>query len=253
MNGITVGKPSVPPHELLEQMKVPLPPPDLEKIYDATAAEKNKIRRDTRFTDAAKTALLSEVQAKAWPQHEAACERELASRLKPLDTEEGQLRREFLNPPPSHDMIATERERLETIGRQIHRHATLTAEGNALHMVAIAPDADELLRLFDDAENRGIESVMAAATFRSEALAREARRKENSPLAVDGAVTRIARELRERLKAFRKAHPSPSERLRVIAVRRQEIVKEFARARGHWLRVYGWTEPKPTRERPPAA
>jgi hypothetical protein len=133
---------------------------------------------------------------------------------------------------------------LATVSKQIHRHTALQMESNALHMVGVAPDVNELARLFDEAEARGIESVMAAATFRAEAFATRERKKQNIPLD-RSPEQRIAVDMRIRLEKFRKEHPSASERLRAIAGQRQHITAELERAKKHWLRAYGWTGPQP--------
>jgi hypothetical protein len=253
MNGqITIGKPPEPPHELLARMRVELPP-EIQAIFDDARAGQDKIRQDEKYTDTAKRELVLGIEQAARELFEAAYQRVQAARQKELDREEGQVRRELLNPAPSFDIAATERERLASVVHQQHKLGLLQAEGNALTMVTLAPDISELERIFNDAAHRGNESVMAAATFRGEQLAERARRKANSPLSLNEAVTRIATDMRARLTAFRNEHPSPSERLRAITVRRRQITQELERARGHWFRVYGWTEPRPTPGRPPAA
>lgn len=80
-----------------------------------------------------------------------------------------------------------------------------------------------------------------ACTLQAEALEREARGKN---LMKDPSF-KIARDLRTRLTAFRKAHPLPSERLQSIAAQRRQIIAELERAREHWFHVYGWRGEKP--------
>ena len=102
-------------------------------------------------------------------------------------------------------------------------------------------DSSEVKRIADEAKGREDESVLTACTFRAEALEREARGKNllNDPS------FKIARDLRTRLTAFRKAHPSPSERLHSIAAQRRQIIAELERAREHWFHVYGWRDKQP--------
>ena len=238
--GITTGPRQQEPHELLAQMRVELPP-ELRTIFDDVRAKQDQIRANTKFTDAAKQEMLSDVEQQARAQFDATYERVHAARQKELDREEGRVRRELLDPPPSHDIIAGDRERLDTVAKQVHRHAALAAESNALHMVSVAPDAEELLRVFDDAEARGIERVMAAATFRAEAFAKRERTKENA-LPLDSPAARIARDMRARLTAFRREHPSATERLKNIEARRQRITAELDRATNYARRVYKWSD-----------
>src|SRR5687768_3218699 len=124
--GITIGPPQEAPHELLARMRVELPP-QCQTVMDATVVKQKEILANTKFTDRARQELVDELQQQARMQLDAEYEQVDAARQKELDREEGQARRELLDPAPTHDIIAGERERLETVAKQVHGHAALTA------------------------------------------------------------------------------------------------------------------------------
>jgi hypothetical protein len=227
---------------MLERMRYPVPP-EIQQILDEARAGKDKILKDERLKDSAKANLVREVEYAARVRFDAAFEKLHAAQQKELDREEGQIRRQLLDAPPTFDMLATEKERLTAVARQQHKLAGLQAEGNALTMVTLAPDSHELSRLFDEAEARGLESVMAAATFRAEGFATRARQKDKNALS-PGPAQQIAVDLRMRLDAFSKANPTLSEQLRAIAGQREHKAAELERAKSWWLRAYGWTGPQ---------
>jgi hypothetical protein len=226
------------PTELLQQMKVELPSPAIQTVFDSLTATTSTIEENTRYTPEAKRELVREAKDKALTQINAALEREKAARLKDVDLEAAQIRRELLNPAPTFDTLDSDGKRISEVARQVHLLNARMADSNAMVLIALA-EGDELRRMFDDAENRGAGDVMSAAVLRAETLAQRAAREDNSISAGDNASVRLAIDLRAAWTAWRKEHPSLAERRRANDARRRKTIQDVDRAASFWLRVYG--------------
>src|SRR5688572_18065082 len=184
-----------PPSELLERMGSAAPT-EILQVFEVTRARQDKVRSDSRYTDKAKGDQLAEIEAEGLQQFEAAFEQLKTSTQREFDQAEGQARAALMDAPPTFPMAALDHERDAVTVRVLHQHSKRTQEANLLAVIGIAPDLQEVARIFDEAEARGLELAMSSAVFRADALAERARRKSSSVTGTDQPDTRIARDLR---------------------------------------------------------
>lgn len=217
-----------------------LPPAAVLECLEESRATLDAIQGETRYTKEARAELFREARAHAERTLGAALEAIEAEAATEIDRAIDAIEDELRNDPPLAKMGDRERQYTDAIVGQLHAQRTAVQVLTGVQVVGLTDDAADLERLFDEAETAGYEPVMAAAAARAEARARVARRAPRGGHEIgERPETVIAFALRQRLTAYRQAHPTARERKHTLEAQRDQRLLALRQSATIWRRVYG--------------
>lgn len=168
------------------------------------------------------------------------CRRYQAAELRKLAQSEGEARAALRNDPPTLLTGATDFERTTIRVHQQHEANTLKRIDLDLRELDAATDLDDIAEQFEEAIDVGgdvTRRVCGYALRRGERIVAAARAAGGGPAADSAAGRRLA-DMRTRFAEWKKANPTPSQRLREAIDRRAEREQTLIRQRERWLTAY---------------